>query len=304
MRAIAIGECMVELRSAGGDALSLDFSGDAYNTAVHLKRMAPEIGVSVLTVVGEDPFSLAMRRRWRAEGVEDALAWTETQRRPGLYLIETDASGERTFHYWRGESAARLWWRRLQEAGGASVLAGADLVYLSGISLAILAADERRRALDMLRSLKGRVGLIAFDPNIRPALWSDLVTARAVVEDALAIVDVFLPSDEDLSLLYGQASAPVHMERLVQAGVQEIALTAGPGRCLVHGDGVGWVEGPAAERVVDTTGAGDAFNGAYLAARLRGAHASAAAREGLALAAKTVAVVGAIPPRSARSPSL
>ena len=106
IRAVCIGECMVELRRSASGGLIHGFAGDAYNTAVYLKRSAPEIDVQFLTAVGDDSFSHDMRAAWAAEGVGDTYAFTAPRKLPGLYLIETDAAGERQFHYWRSESAA------------------------------------------------------------------------------------------------------------------------------------------------------------------------------------------------------
>lgn len=292
-RVWCIGECMVELRPIGDGLLARDFAGDAYNTAAYLKRSAPELEVQFVSVTGADPLSAAMRAAWTAEGVGDAFAWTAPGKQPGLYLIETDPGGERRFRYWRSESAAKGWLEALIAHGGANLFAEGDLVYLSGISLAILPETARAAALELMRRLKGRVRL-AFDPNYRPALWSGESQARRVMAEAIAAADVVLPSQEDLERLYGEADPEAQARRLTAWGVAEGAITAGPGRCLLVGGG--WVHGAVATHVIDTSGAGDSFNGAYLAARLRGETPETAAICGLALAAEVVGAPGAVVP--------
>jgi 2-dehydro-3-deoxygluconokinase len=292
-RVIAIGECMVELSAAGQGLLRRRFAGDAYNTAVYLKRARPEIQVGFLTVTGSDPLSGEMRRAWAAEGVRDDLAFVDPRLRPALYLIETDAAGERRFHYWRGESAARGWLKALQGAGGAAMLAGADLIYVSGISLAILPAEQRADAIALLAGRPAGVRL-AFDPNLRPVLWSSIEAARACFEAMAGTADILLPSRQDLQALFGEGDSHTQMARLIALGAREIAVTAEADDCLVWDGRETRALTPPRATVVDTSGAGDSFNGAYLAARLSGAEPLEAAAEGLALAAKVVGKPGAL----------
>lgn len=294
-RAVCIGECMVELAPAGEDLYRRGFAGDTFNTAAYLKRSAPKLDVQFATVTGADPLSKAMRQAWRAQGVGDALAAVDPDRRPGLYLIELDAKGERSFHYWRGESAARGWARHLATMAQDDVLDGADLIYFSGISLAILTADDRALAFEILRALRGRVRRIAFDPNLRPALWGDIGKAREAFETVAGLADILLPSRQDLQLLWGEEDIEWMARRLAALGAPEFAITSEEKGCLVHHRGRSqWLPAPRVETVVDTSGAGDSFNGAYLAARLAKKSPIDAARQGLALAAYVVTQPGAI----------
>lgn len=293
-RMAAIGECMVELSPAGPHLLRRRFAGDAYNTAVYAKRTRPELSVSFLTVTGSDPLSGQMRSAWAAEGIEDDLAFVDPARRPGLYLIETDAAGDRRFHYWRSDSAARGWFKRLK-AEGLGRLEGAGLVYVSGVSFAILPAEDRSEAVGLLAALKGKT-LIAFDPNVRPALWDRPQAARELFELLAGIADVVLPSRQDMEILYGPDSDRAHLDRLVGLGAREIAMTCEGADALVCAGGVIRAVAPPAVRALDTSGGGDSFNGAYLAARVTGADPMAAAGEGLALAARVVQQLGALIP--------
>jgi 2-dehydro-3-deoxygluconokinase len=302
MRIICIGECMVELRATGADAFARAYAGDAYNTAVYLKRSLPDAQVQFLTATGDDAMSRAMRTVWSAEGIDGALGFTVKGGAPGLYLIENDARGERRFQYWRSNSAARRWFELLQDQDE-TVLWGADAVYLSGISLAILSPVERAGAIELLRRVRPHVGRIAFDPNVRLALWESAQAAAATIEAALAIADIALPSTEDAGLLLGVDDPIEQMNRLQAAGVREIALTLGAAGCLVSDGGIRTrLPAPRAASIADTSGAGDAFNGAYLAARLGGGSAVEAAESGLAVGSRVVAHVGAVVPMSVSHP--
>jgi len=302
-RVICIGECMVELRAAGADAFARAYAGDAYNTAVYLKRSLPDAQVQFLTGTGDDAISRAMREAWHTEGIDDALAFIVNGGSPGLYLIENDAAGERRFHYWRSHSAARRWFALLEDRDE-TVLWGADVIYLSGISLAILSPAERTGAIELLRRVRPHVGRIAFDPNVRLALWETAQAAAATIEDALSIADIALPSTDDARLLFGVDDPIEQIDRLQRTGVREIALTLGAGGCLIaDGDVRTRLPAPRVASIMDTSGAGDAFNGAYLATRLRGGSAAEAARSGLALGSRVVAHAGAVVPFSASHPS-
>ena len=296
-RVICIGECMVELRSTAPDVFARSYAGDVYNTAVYLKRSLPEARVGLLTCTGDDIMSGAMRAAWKREGLDDDAAFTLPGGTPGLYLIETDSRGERTFHYWRSHSAARQWWAHLRESPGL-LSTGTDLVYFSGISLAILPEDQCQEALRSLERLKGQVRL-AFDPNVRLKLWRSSERAREVMLAAATLADILLPSADDAEFLLGTANPVEQLNAFRELGIEPVALTLGAAGCLVLDQGsVTRLDNPHTPTVVDTSGAGDAFNGAYLAATLRGASPIAAANEGLMLGARVVSHAGAVVPAS------
>src|SRR5438874_12313443 len=104
MSVACIGECMVELSEQPDGSLSRGFGGDTLNTAVYLARLG--VAVDYVTALGDDPWSGEMLAAWHAEGIGTGLIVRVPGRLPGLYLISTDADGQRRFSYWRHSSPA------------------------------------------------------------------------------------------------------------------------------------------------------------------------------------------------------
>lgn len=306
MRRIAsIGECMIELSETaetGSGAMRRTFGGDTLNTAVYLARglavSATPAEVHYVTALGDDPFSGEMLQAWAAEGLATGLVFRLPGKLPGLYIIRTDAAGERTFHYWRSAAAARELFRAKQAATLADRLRGFDLIYLSGITLGILDKASRERLFALLQTLRQAGSRIAFDTNYRPRLWRNRVEAQQAVNRLLGLADLALPTFDDESALFGDMSPEATAARLRGLGVTEVVVKCGAEPCLVSAEGgaAQRIAGDRVARPVDTTAAGDSFNGAYLAARLGGAAPAAAAAAGHRLAAKVIATKGAIIP--------
>lgn len=292
MRAVLIGEGMVEL-SQDGEAWRMGYGGDTLNTAIHLARSG--IATAYLTALGADPFSEQMKRDWASEGLDTGMVLTDPLRSAGLYAIATDAQGERSFAYWRSESAAR----HLFDCEGIGALldqaATADLLAFSLISLAILPPEGRERLLLLARQARARGGMVAFDGNYRPRLWPSPAEARAARDAAIACATIGLPTLEDEAALGGPAHAAAVAAHWQGLGCAETVVKLGAQGCLLPNGAILAPQETLAP--VDTSGAGDAFNAGYLAARLDGASCAKAAGEGHRLAGWTIMRRGAIPPR-------
>lgn len=296
-RIVCIGECMVELSPAEDGLWRLGYAGDTLNTAWYLRaRLGGDWQVAYCTRLGRDRFSDEMAAFLTGAGLDTASLTRDPERSIGLYAISLDA-GERSFTYWRGQSAAR----RLADDPAAlrAALAEADVGFFSGITLAILPPEGRANLLMALQEARARGCRVVFDPNIRARLWPDGATLRAALSEAAAICDILLPSFEDEREWFGDADPSATRARYGALGAEEIVVKNGPGPlCL-------WRRGAEETHLhfppvapLDTTGAGDAFNGAYLAARLQGAGMEQAAGLAHALAARVIRHPGALLPQA------
>ena len=298
-----IGECMIEL-SEKGENIKRGFGGDTLNTAVYLARQSDkQLRVDYVTALGTDSFSDQMIAAWQQEKVETALVQRLDNKMPGLYFIETDDHGERTFWYWRNDAAARFWLDSAQADAICQQLAHYDYLYLSGISLAILPAASREKLMSLLSACRQNGGKVIFDNNYRPRLWADKASAQQAYAEMLRHTDMAFLTLDDEDLLWGEQPLDAVIARTRAAGVQEIAIKRGADSCLVAvGDEplreVAAIK-LAKEKVIDTTAAGDSFSAGYLAVRLAGGSAEDAAARGHLTASTVIQYRGAIIPLSA-----
>lgn len=292
-RFLAIGECMVELAAQAGGLFSLGFAGDTFNTAWYARRCLPATwNVGYLSAVGRDALSDRMVAFMAAAGIDTAHVHRDARRGPGLYLIELDGA-ERRFAYWRGEAAARGLAadpERLRRG-----LSGADVVYLSGITLAILPPADRARLLAAIDVARAGGARVAFDPNLRPRLWEDVAAMRDTVTAAAGLSDIALPSFEDESAQFGDRSPSATAARYVAAGARLVVVKNGGGVMVARtGETETRQMPPTAVQVVDTTAAGDSFNAAFLAEHLAGAPLDQSMTAGARLALRVIGARGAL----------
>ena len=292
---------MLEVSAAGltGNNVSagLSYGGDTLNTAVYCARMGTR--VDYLSALGDDTLSSWMLGRWREEDVGCDWVRRVEGAAPGLYLIQVDEFGERSFVYWRANSPARA---LLQSPEGLIELLtestrASGLLYLSGITLALMSVAAREAFFGFAAEFRTRGGSVAFDSNHRPALWADSDSAKRAYQKMYAHTDIALSTADDEYELFNDKAPGDIVERLSSSGVREIVIKDGDNGCLLF-VGDEQLQVPATDvAVVDTTAAGDSFNAAYLASRSKGLDTLSAARNGHALAGRVIGHRGAIVPR-------
>ena len=299
-RFVSVGECMIEMSGGDDGNYRLGYAGDTLNTAWYARACLPaDWDVDYVTALGDDLYSQQMVEFFAENGLGVGHIQKIDGRRPGLYLIH-QADGDRHFTYWRGQSAAR----QIAELPGALTVAfeGADIAYFSGISLAILNARGRGKLLKAIHQARQNGARVAFDPNERPALWTSPKVMGSTITAAATIADIVLPTFPDEAALFGDVSPEAVAERYLSWGAEEVVVKNGGEPAFVAArDSQGWVTPAPGAQSVDPTGAGDSFNGAYLAARARGLSPMDAAAAAHATAAIVIGHRGALVPHEVLS---
>jgi len=292
-----IGECMLELRKHADD-YKMGFGGDVFNTAVYAVRGG--LDVTFFSAVGDDYYSSYLLDCWRGEGVMTRTVRAVPAATPSLYIITTDDDGERSFHYWRDSSPFKRWLdpgEYVENLG--RELQDCECVYFSGITLGLLSPEHRTLLFELLQKIRKADRLVAFDPNYRPRLWLNADDARHWIDQAYSLSDIAFPSFDDETLLRGGYSEDEIIAHLVSLDVKEIVMKNGAvGATIVTPEHSLKIAAEVVDNVVDTTAAGDSFNGGYFSVRLKGGDAAAAAEAGCKLASRVIQHPGAIVPVS------
>ncbi|RWX78693.1 sugar kinase [Neorhizobium lilium] len=292
-RLLSIGECMVELSQGGEGLLRKGFAGDTFNTAWYARACLPaDWSVDYFTVLGDDPLSGEMLDMMTSAGIGTGFIRRISGKTPGLYLI-TLKNGERTFSYWRDSAAAR---KIADDADHLrAAIEQADLIYFSGITLGILAPEAIDTLLAELRRAKAAGKTVAFDPNLRPRLWINNDVMLRTIEEGARAASLVLPSFDDEATHFGDATITDTIARYHGLGVRDVVVKNGAdGAYLSFGEVEVHVPGVATDKIIDTTSAGDSFNGAFLSRLLGDNSPGDAAAFGAAIASVVIGHHGAL----------
>lgn len=287
---------MVELAPTEGGLFRRGFAGDTFNTAWYARRLLPAgWTVSYGTCVGTDSISDEMTGFMASAGIDTAAIRRLPDRTVGLYMISLK-DGERSFSYWRGQSAARA----MAEDGDwlGLILSGRDVIHFSGITLAILPRDHREVFCNALSAARRAGATVAFDTNLRPRLWDGEEHMRAGLRLGASVADVVLPSFDEETGLFGDRSPEDTVARYRDAGANLVAVKDGGGPLTLWTaeDGTKVYQPERLEQVVDSTAAGDSFAAGLLAARATGRPLDEAAHRAMRLAARVIQHRGALVP--------
>ncbi|MFZ5783804.1 MAG: sugar kinase [Pseudomonadota bacterium] len=288
---VSIGEPLIEFnrpREGDGRTWLQGFGGDSQNVAIAAARQGARAGY--LTSLGQDWMGDAFLELWQAEGVDASRVSRHPTAPTGVSFV-THGPGGHKFDYLRKNSAASL---MAPETLPRDYIAGARFLHVSAIGQAI--SEGARRTCDAAIDAARAAGVkVSYDTNLRLRLW-DLDTARAVIDATIARCDVALPSLDDSQQLTGLQAPDAIADHYLRLGAPLVALKMAAEGCLVATPERRFRLPGHRVKAVDATGAGDTFDGAFLARLLAGDDLAAAARYANVAAALSTTGYGAVTP--------
>jgi len=290
---VCLGEPMLEFnRQADGRYLA-GHGGDTSNCAIAAARQGASVGY--LTCLGNDAFGDSFMALWAAEGVDASQVCREPDAPTAIYFVDHN-EGQHRFTYLRAGSAAS---RMTPRTFARDYIAGARVLHVSGISQAISqsACDTVFHAIGVARE---NGVTVSYDPNLRLKLWP-LQRARAVIHAAMSECDIALPGLDDAVHLTGLDEPEAIVDFYLKLGAGTVALTLGKAGTLVATAQRRELVAVREVAAVDATGAGDTFDGAFLAEMLQVRDPFAAARYANAAAALSTLGYGAVAPMPTRA---
>ena len=288
---VCLGEPLVEFVRADHPEIGTHylpgFGGDSSNAAIAAARQGARVGY--LTALGRDAFGDQLMALWAGEGIDTAHI-RRKEAPTGIYFVDPDPAGRR-FTYYRAGSAASLYGPGDLPAG---YVESARVLHLSGITQAV-GPQMRAASVAAMRAARAAGTLVSYDTNLRLALWP-LDLARETIGAALAMADMAFPSEDEAVELWSLDDADAVLDHVLALGPRIVALKRGARGAVIATPERRERIPPAPCEPVDSTGAGDAFAGGFLAEYLSTGDPFAAGRHAARVAAAVVAGYGAVAP--------
>ncbi|MCB0324741.1 MAG: sugar kinase [Bdellovibrionales bacterium] len=302
----SIGECMVEVVPLSASTAKLGYAGDTYNFAHYLRLLLKHRSAHIrfATALGTDFDSHQLRAAWEQRGIGTDYIMHDPERTVGLYVARNKPDGSKAYLFYRDTSAARRFFTLpTSPALIEKIVEESTAIYSSAITLAVLEHSQgRERLVDLYRCARESGRVTIFDTNFRPRLWNnDTTEAELWLRKIIPFVDILLPTDEDLSLIFEVTDTETLLARCREYGALAVILKCGAKGCRIAEGSHSVIvpTTPLQHELLDTTAAGDAFNAAIIAGLTQGNSPLTAAHMANRVAAVVLQHPGALIPESA-----
>ena len=288
----SIGEAMIEISNIKNSLYNQSFAGDTLNFCNYLDKK--KINAFFLSAIGKSDFNQPLLDFVRSKNISTKYIKQINQFEIGLYLIKNKDNGEKQFFYWRDESAAKHYFNNIDFLNLYKELKNFDYIYFSGITLSIIHISKLNNFIKLLKLLKRKKIKIVFDFNIRPSRWNKK-NLNIFLDSVLKFVDICFLSGEDMNYWKNKNNIKSYEQIVRKYKLKHSIFRKNAKFTYVFLNKTRYVfRNKLLKKVVDTSGAGDGFNAAYLSNFIVNNDPVLALKAGSSLGSKIVMKKGAI----------
>ncbi len=264
MKICAYGECLIDftpygISDKGNVTLEQNPGGAPANLAVAIAKQNGES--SFLGKVGQDKFGNYLINILMEAGVDTQYIIQSDRYHTTLAFVHLTENGERDFTFYRNPGADVMIESREINF---NALDECDIFHFGSLSLTHNPA--RTTTYEILKYVKNAGKIITYDPNLRMPLWSSVEEAKAQIKKGLDFCDILKVTEEELEFITGITDIKEAMLKLQEEfNISIMLCTRAEKGCICYGNGH-WLDVPTFKvNTIDSTGAGDAFFGSFLA---------------------------------------
>ena len=288
----SIGEAMIEISNVKNNLYNQSFAGDTLNFCNYLDKK--KLNAFFLSAIGKSEINQSLLDFVKSKNISTKYIKQINQFEIGLYLIKNKDNGEKQFFYWRDESAAKQYFNDIDFINLYKELKNFDYIYFSGITLSIIHVSKLNNFIKLLKLLKSKKIKIVFDFNIRPTRWNKK-NLNNFFDSVLKFVDICFLSGEDMSYWKNKNGIKSYEQIVRKYKIKHSIFRKNAKFTYVFLNKNKYVfKNKLIKKVVDTSGAGDGFNAAYLSNFIVNNDPILALKAGSTLGSKIVMKKGAI----------
>ena len=288
----SIGEAMIEISNIKNSLYNQSFAGDTLNFCNYLDKK--KLNAFFLSAIGKSEINQSLLDFVKSKKISTKYIKKINQFEVGLYLIKNKDNGEKQFFYWRDESAAKHYFNNIDFLNLYKELKNFDYIYFSGITLSIIHISKLNNFIKLLNLLKSKKIKIVFDFNIRPSRWNKK-NLNIFLDSVLKFVDICFLSGEDMNYWKNKNNIKSYEQIVRKYKLKHSIFRKNAKFTYVFLNKTRYVfKNKLLKTVVDTSGAGDGFNAAYLSNFIVNNDPVLALKAGSSLGSKIVMKKGAI----------
>ena len=259
----SIGECMIEITNTYNNNFQQSVAGDTLNFCSYLNKK--NFIVDYLSSVGKSEINKDFFNLLKSKKISSKLIHIHPHNETGLYLIKNDKNGEKNFYYWRDNSAAKNYLNELNYKKLEIILKKYHYIYFSGITLSIISKNKQKDFCNLIKKLKEYNVKIIFDLNIRIKRWPNKKHLNASINLFLPFIDILFSTGEDIKNWKNNDNLSF-FNKLIKSNKINHAIfrkNASLNYAILN-DQIYKVANKVHKMIVDSSGAGDGYNAAYI----------------------------------------